>query len=65
MEVKLWETPSSKKKDEVEAVQLVGVDRRRPAAILRRGGGASMVVEMMELLHGLSEIECCGVNEEG
>ena len=43
MEVKLGETPSSKEEDEVEAVQLIGVDRRRPPAMLRCGGGASMV----------------------
>ena len=41
MEVKLGETPSSKKEDEVEAVQLVGVDLRRPSARWRgfNGGG--------------------------
>jgi len=43
MEVKLGEAPTSKEENEVEAVQLVGVDRRRPPAMLRRGGGASMV----------------------
>jgi len=57
MEVKLGEAHSSKKEDEVKAVQLVDVDLRRPPAMLRRGGGVSMVVEMMELLHGLSERE--------
>jgi len=35
-------------------VQLVGVDLRRPPAMLRRGGGASMVEErVVKLLHGL------------
>ena len=53
MEVKLEEAPSSKEEDEVEAVQLVGVDLRRPLVILRRGGGASMVKERVKLLHGL------------
>ena len=53
MEVKLGEAPSSKKEDEVKAVQLVGVDLRRPPAMLRRGGGASMVKERVNLLHGL------------
>jgi len=57
MEVKLGEAPSSKKEEEVEVVQLVGVDLRRPPAMLRRGGWALMVVEMVELLHGLSERE--------
>jgi len=51
MEVKLGEAPSSKEED--EAVQLVGVDLWRPPAILRRGGGASMVKERVKLLHGL------------
>ena len=46
MEVKLGEAPSSKEEDEVEAVQLVGVD-------LRRGRGASMVEERVKLLHDL------------
>ena len=57
-EVKLGETPSSKEEDKVEAVQLVGIDLRRTPAMLRQGGGTSMVVEMMELFHGLSEREC-------
>ena len=35
------------------AVQLAGVVLRRPPAKLRRGGGASMVGEVVELLHGL------------
>ena len=48
------EAPSSKEEDEVEVVQLVGVDLRRPPAMLRRGGEASMVEErVVELLHGL------------
>ena len=50
MEVKLGEAPSSKEEDEVEAVHLVGVDLRRPPAILRRGRGASMVKERVKLL---------------
>ena len=55
----LGEAPSSlpKEEDEVEVVQLVGVDLWRPPAMLRRGGGDSMVVEMVELLHSLSERE--------
>ena len=55
----LGEAPSSlpKEEDEVEVVQLVGVDLWRPPAMLRRGEGASMVVEMVELLHSLSERE--------
>ena len=57
MEVKLGEAPSSKKEDEVEVVQLVGVDLRRPPAMLRRGEDASMVEEMVEILHGLRERE--------
>jgi len=39
MEVKLGEAPSSKEEDEVEVVQLIGVDLRRPPAMLRRGEG--------------------------
>ena len=35
MEVKLGEAPSPKEEDEVEVVQLVGVDLRRPPAMLR------------------------------
>src|SRR6185369_8106116 len=42
-------------------VQLVGVVLRRPPVVLRRGGGASMVGKMGELLHGLEfERECEG-----
>ena len=53
MEVKFGEAPSSKEENEVEAVQLVGVDLRRPPMMLRRGGGVSMVEERVKLLHGL------------
>ena len=52
MEEKLGEAPSSKEEDEGEVVQLVGVDLRRPPAMLRRRGGCSMVGEMVELPHG-------------
>ena len=38
MEVKLGEAPSSKKEDEVKAVQLVGVDLRLNLLLLRRHG---------------------------
>ena len=34
--------------------QLVGVVLRRPPVVLQRGGGASMVGKMGELLHGLA-----------
>ena len=44
---------SSKKEDEGEVVQLVGVSLQHPLAMLRRGGGASMVKERVKLLHGL------------
>ena len=53
MEEKLGEAPSSKEEDEAEVVQLVDVVLRRSPATLRRGGGASMVEEGRELLHGL------------
>ena len=47
------EAPSSKEEDEVEVVRLVGVDLRRPPAMLWRGGEASMVEErVVGLLHG-------------
>ena len=39
MEVKLGKAPSSKKEEEVEVVQLVGVDLRCPTAMLWRGEG--------------------------
>ena len=42
-----------KEEDEVGVVELVGVVLRRPQVVLRRGGGASMVGKMGELLHGL------------
>jgi len=62
MEVKLGEAPSPKEEDEVDVVQLVGIDLRRPPAMLRRGEDASMVEEMVEIIHGLRERESCGVN---
>ena len=52
MEVKLGKAPSSKKEEEVEVVQLVGVVLRRPPVKLRRVG-ALMVDERVKLLHGL------------
>ena len=42
-----------KEEDEGRVVQLVGVFLRRPPVVLRRGGGASMVGKMGELLHSL------------
>ena len=39
MEVKLGEAPSPKEEDEVEVVQLVGVDLRRPPARWRGFNG--------------------------
>jgi len=42
-----------KGEEEIGVVQLAGVVLRRPPAMLRRGGGASMVGEKVELLHGL------------
>ena len=56
-EGKAWR--SSKKEDEGEVVQLVGVGLQHPLAMLRRGGGASMMGESVELLHGL------GLEREG
>ena len=42
-----------KKEEEIGVVQLIGVVLRCPLAKLWRGGGASMVGEVVELLHGL------------
>ena len=42
-----------KEEEEIGVVQFVGVVLRRPPVVLRRGGGASMVGERRELLHGL------------
>ena len=42
-----------KEEDEIGVVELVGVVLRRPQVVLRQGGGASMVGERRELLHGL------------
>ena len=53
MEEELGEAPSSKEEDEAEVEQLTGVDLRHPPAMLRQGGGCSMVEEKGELLHGL------------
>ena len=47
----------------IRVVQLVGVVLRRPPVVLRRGGGASMVEKMGELLHGL-ELEREGEGSE-
>ena len=52
-----------KEEDEVGVVELVGVVLRRPRVVLRRGGGASMVGKMGELLHGL-ELEREGEGSE-
>ena len=51
-----------KEEDEV-GVELVGVVLRRPQVVLRRGGGASMVGKMGELLHDL-ELEREGEGSE-
>ena len=48
-----WGKILPKEEEEIGVVQLVGVVLRRPPAMLRRGGGASMVGEKVELLHGL------------
>ena len=53
MKEKLGGALSSKEEDEVEVEQLAGVDLRCSPAMLRRGGGSSMVREEGELLHGL------------
>ena len=47
------EAPSSKEEDDVEVVQLVGVDLRHPPTMLQGGGRASMVGKVVELLYGL------------
>ena len=52
-----------KEEDEGRVVQLVGVVLQRPPVVLRRGGGASMVGKMGELLHGL-ELEREGEGSE-
>jgi len=51
MKEKLGEAP--KKKMKGGGVQFVGVGLQHPLAMLRQGGGASMVGERRELLHGL------------
>jgi hypothetical protein len=48
-----------KEEEEIGMVPLAGVVLLRPPAMLRRGGGASMVGESVELLHGL------GLEREG
>ena len=48
-----------KEEEEIGVVQLAGVVLRHPPAMLQRGGGASMVGEVVELLHGL-ELEIGG-----
>jgi hypothetical protein len=53
MEREAWGARSSKEEDDVEGVQLVGVDLRCPPAKLRRGGGLQWWGEKMKLLHGL------------
>jgi len=52
-----------KEEEEIGVVQFVGVVLRRPPVVLRRGGGASMVGKMGELLHGL-ELEREGEGSE-
>ena len=47
----------------IGVMQLVGVVLRRPPVVLRRGGEASMVGKMGELLHGL-ELEREGEGSE-
>ena len=42
-----------KEEEEIRVVQLAGVILRHPPVKLHRGGGASMVGEVVELLHGL------------
>ena len=52
-----------KEEDEDGVVEQVGVVLQRPQVVLRRGGGASMVGKMGELLHGL-ELEREGEGSE-
>ena len=52
-----------KEEEEIGVVQFVGVVLRRPPVVLRRGGRASMVGKMGELLHGL-ELEREGEGSE-
>ena len=52
-----------KEEEEIGVVQFVGIVLRRPPVVLRRGGGASMVGKMGELLHGL-ELEREGEGSE-
>ena len=52
-----------KEEEEIGVVQFIGVVLRRPPVVLRRGGGASMVGKMGELLHGL-ELEREGEGSE-
>jgi len=52
-----------KEEEEIGVVQFVGIILRRPPVVLRRGGGASMVGKMGELLHGL-ELEREGEGSE-
>ena len=59
----IGESSSPRKKMKIRVVQLVGVVLRRPPVVLRRGGGASMVGKMGELLHGL-ELEREGEGSE-
>ena len=42
-----------KEEEEIGVVQFVGIVLQRLPVVLRRGGGASMVGKMGELLHGL------------
>ena len=52
-----------KEEEEIGVVQFVDIVLRRPPVVLRRGGGASMVGKMGELLHGL-ELEREGEGSE-
>ena len=58
------ESSSPRKKMKIGVVQLVGVVLWCPPVVLRRGGGASMVGEKVELLHGLG-LEREGEGSEG
>ena len=54
-----WGKLLPKEEEEIGVVQLAGIVLRRPPAMLRRGGGASIVGERVELLYGL------GLEREG
>ena len=58
-----WGKLLPKEEEEIRVVQFVGVVLRCPPVVLRRGGGASMVGKMGELLLGL-ELEREGEGSE-